>query len=101
MKLKKGDNVTVIAGKDRGKRGKILTMYLARARALVEGINVFRKHRRPKRQGEKGEVITVPRAIHISNVQFYCGSCGRGVRLGTRLEGDAKVRYCIRCKRVV
>ncbi len=101
MKLKKGDNVTVIAGKDRGKRGKILAMYVARHRALVEGINVFRKHRRPRRQGEKGEIIQLPRSIDISNVQFYCSSCGRGVRLGYHVEGEAKIRHCIRCKRAV
>ncbi len=101
MKLKKGDNVTVISGKDRGKRGKILAVYLARARALVEGINIFKKHQKPKRQGEKGETISVPRSINISNVQFYCGSCSRGVRLGYHLEGEAKVRNCVRCKRTV
>ena len=99
MKLKKGDNVTVIAGKDRGKRGKILAMYLAKARALVEGVNVFKKHARPKRQGEKGEVIVVPRSLAVSNIQFFCASCGRGVRLGYRIEGETKVRQCMRCKR--
>lgn len=101
MKLKKGDNVTVITGKDRGKRGKILAMYLSKSRVLVEGINVYRKHRRPRRQGEKGEVINLPRSLHISNIQFYCSSCGRGVRLGHHAEGEAKMRHCARCKRNV
>ena len=98
MKLKKGDNVIVITGKDLDKRGKILSINHEKNRLLVEGVNLYKKHQRPKRQGEKGEIITIPRTLHASNVQLYCGACGRGVRLGYRVEGEKKVRHCKRCR---
>jgi large subunit ribosomal protein L24 len=97
MNIKKGDNVVVITGKDLGKKGKILSVLLSKDRVLVEGVNLYKKHRRPRRQGEKGEVITVPRSLHASNVQLYCSSCARGVRTGYRFEGKTKLRHCKRC----
>lgn len=101
MRIKKGDNVVVIAGKDRGKQGKILRFDVASERLLIEGINLYKKHRKPRRQGEKGEMVTLPRTINASNAQFFCSSCGRGVRLGARIEGEKKVRYCKHCNRTV
>lgn len=98
MKLKKGDNVIVITGKDLDKRGKILSINNIKNRVLVEGINLYKKHQRPRKQGEKGEIITVPRTLNSSNVQLYCGACGRGTRCGYRVEGEKKIRYCKRCR---
>lgn len=66
--VKKGDMVTVIAGKNRGKSGKILRTFPKKNNVIVEGLNLYKKHVRPKRQGEKGEMIQVARPIHISNV---------------------------------
>ena len=69
MSIKKGDMVTVIAGKDRGKSGKVLGTMLEANRVLVEGINMYKKHKKPTKQGEKGQIVTLPRSIHRSNVK--------------------------------
>ncbi len=98
MHIKKGDTVYIRAGKDRGKTGKVLSFGRGRSRIAVEGINVYKKHSRPKRQGEKGESILVPRPLSASNVMLYCASCDTGVRAGVRSEGDKKTRFCKRCK---
>ena len=65
---------------------------------LVEGLNLYKKHGRPKRQGEKGEILTLPRPLEVSRVMLYCLNCKRGVRIGHRIEGAKKVRYCKRCQ---
>ncbi len=68
MSIKKGDTVEVIAGKDAGKSGKVIQVLPEANRVIVEGVNMFKKHQRPKKQGEKGQIVTVPRSIHRSNV---------------------------------
>lgn len=68
FKIKKGDTVRVITGKNKGKTGKVLRVYMKTERVLVEGLNVYKKHVRPKTQQEKGQVIEASRPIHISNV---------------------------------
>lgn len=72
--LKKGITVKVIAGKDKGKSGKVLRLDKARDRVLVEGINMYKKNKRPKKQGEKGEIISIPVPIHISNLSLAKGA---------------------------
>lgn len=69
MKIKKGDNVIVIAGKDKGKKGKIIRSLPVKSKVVVEGLNVLKKHQRPKRSGEKGSIINVAMPIHVSNVK--------------------------------
>ena len=101
MKLKKGDNVKVLSGKDRGKTGKVLAVFYDDAKILVEGVNLFKKHRRPKKQGEKGEVVTVPRPLHMGKVALVCGSCGKATRIGMRIEGEKKSRYCKKCGSII
>ena len=98
MNIRKGDNVQVIAGASRGKRGKVLVVNRAGGRAVVEGANLVKKHQRPKRQGEKGEIISLPRSIDASNILIVCPSCDKGVRIGFRMEGDKKVRFCKKCQ---
>lgn len=69
MNIKKGDMVTAITGKDRGKSGKVVGIFRESNRVLVEGINMYKKHKKPTKQGEKGQVVTLPRSIHRSNVK--------------------------------
>ena len=90
----------MIAGKDRGKSGKLLTVYPDRDRILVEGVNLYKKHVRPKRQGEKGEIVTLPRSLHASNAVLVCPRCGKSTRIGYRIDGKGgnKVRYCKHCE---
>jgi len=97
-RIKKGDNIMVIAGKDLGKRGKVLKMDLDKGRAIVEGINNIKRRQKPKRQGEKGSTITLPSPIRLSNIQPFCTKCKRGVRVNTEGTGKDKVRVCAKCK---
>lgn len=98
MKIHKGDTIKIITGKDKGKTGKVLKVLLKKNKILIEGLNLYKKHVRPKRQGEKGEVVLVPRPMDISNVMPVCSSCNRAVRVGHRFEAEIKVRYCKKCK---
>lgn len=95
--VKKGDNVKILRGKDAGKRGVVIRLALKENRVTVDGLNVFKKHSRPKRQGEKGEVVNVVRPLHVSNVQIVCGSCGKATRVGHRMNEKQKIRYCKKC----
>jgi len=97
-KIKKGDEVIMLSGKDRGRRGKILKVLVKSGRVVVEGLNLVKKHRRPKKQGEKGEVVLLPRAVDISNVALRCPHCDRPVKIGYRLSGDKKLRVCRKCQ---
>jgi len=101
IKVKKGDEVIVLKGKDRGKKGKVIKVLPKEGRVVVEGLNLVKKHLRPKRQGEKGEIIAVPRAINVSNVALWCPTCGKGVRVGYRIEGDKKIRICKKCQQLI
>lgn len=98
IKFKKGDEVIMICGRDRGKKGKILRVIAKSGRVVVESLNLVKKHRRPKKQGEKGEMILLPRAVDVSNVALRCPRCDRPVKIGFRLAGDKKLRVCRKCQ---
>lgn len=98
MRIRKNDTIKIITGKDKGKTGKVLKVLLKKNKILIEGLNLYKKHVRPKRQGEKGEIVLVPRPIDASNIMLVCSSCNRAVRVGYRFEGEIKVRYCKKCK---
>lgn len=101
MKIRKGDNVLVTAGKDRGKKGKVAKVFPQDDMVLIEGILMRRKHIRPKRQGEKGQTVQVPTPLHVSNVELFCAKCSKGVRVGHRTETGKKIRVCKKCKNPV
>ena len=101
IKIKKGDEVIMLAGKDRGKKGKILRVLRKNSKVEVAGLNMIKKNRRPTKQGEKGEIVSLPRPVDISNVALYCSSCGKGVRVGYRLSGDKKLRICRKCQNTI
>jgi large subunit ribosomal protein L24 len=92
MKLKKGDNVIVIAGKDKGKKGKIARVLTAENRVVVEGINMMKKHQRPRKSGEKGQVISIASPINASNVMFSDPKSGKPTKIGKKKVGDKIVR---------
>jgi len=101
MNIKKNDNILIIAGKDKGKTGKVLQVFNKEKRASVEGLNLLIKHLRPRKKGEKGQRIEFPSPINISNIMIICPSCGRATRVGHKiLVGDKKrkVRVCKKCK---
>jgi len=101
MKVKKGDNVLIIAGKDKGRTAKIIKSFPKDLKILVEGINLKKKHVRPKKEGENGQVVSIPAAMDISNVKVVCPKCGKATRVGYKVEKDQKVRICKKCNQEI
>lgn len=97
-KVKKGDTVKMLSGKDRGKTGKVIHVQPKDGKVSVEGLNLVKKHVRPRRQGEKGEVVAVPRFVPVSTVGVVCSNCGKATRVGFRIEKEEKIRFCKKCK---
>lgn len=96
MILKKGDNVKMLTGKDRGKNGKIL--FVLENRVVVEGLNTIKKHQKAKKQGQKGQIVSKERAVHVSSVQMICPKCGKATKLARKILGDHKLRICKKCQ---
>lgn len=88
----------MLAGKDRGKTGKIIEMRPEVSRVVVEGLNLVTKHQKPRKQGEKGQKIKMPIAVQISNVALVCPKCNKMTRVGYKLAGDKKLRACKQCE---
>ena len=98
MNIKKNDNVIMLSGKDRGKRGKILHVYPEVNKVRVEKLNMIKKHQRPKQQGQKGQIVSIERRVAASSVQLICPTCGKPTRIGHTIQGDIKMRVCRKCK---
>jgi large subunit ribosomal protein L24 len=96
MKLKKGDRVQVISGKDLGKQGEITRVIPERNRVIVDGVNVAKRHQRATRATMQGGIIDKDMPIHVSNVAIVCNTCGP-TRIGYRFEGGTKIRVCRKC----
>jgi large subunit ribosomal protein L24 len=92
MKLKKNDNVIVLTGKDKGKKGKIVRVLVDKNKVVIEGINMMKKHQRPRKSGEKGQMMNVSMPIHASNVMIVDPKTGKGSRIGKKKVGDKMVR---------
>jgi large subunit ribosomal protein L24 len=102
MKIRKNDTVLVIAGKDRGKKGKIRFAYPKDDQVIVEGVNMIKKHMRAVRQVRQAGIIEREAPIHVSNVMLLCSKCNHPTRVGFRfLEGGKKVRVCAVCHEVI
>jgi large subunit ribosomal protein L24 len=100
-RLKKGDTVKVIAGKEKGKTGKIMKIISKKARVTVEKLNLIKKHQKPDAKG-KGGILEKEGSLHISNVMFLCGKCNSAVKIGHRaLEDGKKVRICKKCNELL
>ena len=97
MKVKKGDKVQVIAGKDKGKQGTILRSVPTRNRVVVEGCGIVKKAVRPTQQNPQGGIMSVEAPIHVSNVMLICPSCKEATRVNIKREDGKKVRVCKHC----
>jgi large subunit ribosomal protein L24 len=97
FRIKRGDTVQVIQGKETGKKGKVLHVLEAEERVIVERVNFIKRHVRPSKKVPQGGVIEREASMHISNVKLVCPSCNQPARVGVRMEGDEKVRYCKKC----
>ena len=92
MRIKKGDNIIVISGKDKGKTGKVSKALPSENKIVVEGINVKKKHQRPKRANQKGQIISIASPLHVSNVMILDSKTGKGTRVGAKILEGKKVR---------
>jgi large subunit ribosomal protein L24 len=92
MKLKKGDNVIILTGKDKGKKSKIVLVLTKENKVLVEGINMMKKHQRPRKGGEKGSMKDIAMPMNASNVAILDPKTGKATRLGKKKVGDKFVR---------
>jgi len=101
MKIKKNDQVLIISGKDKGKKGKVLEVFPSVQKITVENINLAKKHRRARRQGEKGQVVEITRPLAVSNAKLICPKCGQAVRVGFKITEAGKLRICKKCEQEI
>lgn len=97
MRLHKNDTVLIISGKDKGKKAKVLKTFPKENKILVEGVNLMKKHQKPRKGGEKGQIIHLPGPLSASAAQLVCPKCGRGSRVGYKITGEKKYRVCKKC----
>ena len=97
MKIKKGDTVQVLSGNDKGKTGEVLEVIPKLQKVIVKGINIRKKHIKPRKQGEEGGIIPVECSIHSSKVSVVCPKCNKATRVGMIKEGKEKIRVCKKC----
>lgn len=98
MQIRKNDTVHILSGKDRGKSGKVLRVFPAESLILIEGLNLRKKHVRPREQGKKGQIVQIPARLPWSTVMLVCPSCGKPSRFASGTENGKKVRVCKKCK---
>lgn len=96
--IKKGDEVEVVAGKDRGRRGRVVNVLPKENRVMVEGVARVSRHAKPTKRNQQGGIVQQEAFIDLSNVQVVCRSCGKRTRIGHRVEGGVKARICRNCE---
>jgi large subunit ribosomal protein L24 len=102
LRIRKDDNVEVITGKDKGKKGKVIAVFPKQVKALVEGINFVKKHMRKTQQDQKGGIVQKEVPIHLSNLMLVCKRCNKSVKFGASLLKDgSKMRVCKSCGEVI
>jgi large subunit ribosomal protein L24 len=102
LKVKKGDTVMVISGKNAGKKGKVLDVLPRENKVLVEGVNMVKRHQRPTQAMPQGGIIDKEAPLHVSNVMVMCNKCDAPVRVGRQESGTGgRVRYCKKCGNVL
>jgi large subunit ribosomal protein L24 len=98
LKIRKGDRVRVLTGKDRGKEGEVMRALPRKGKVIVDGVNVAKKSQRPTQTTKQGGIIDKDMPLPVSNVALVCPSCGKPTRVGYRFDGSgAKVRTCKKC----
>ena len=97
MRIKKGDNVQVLSGNDKGKTGEVLEVIPKANKVVVKGVNVRKKHVKARRQGEESGIISVECSVPVSKVNVVCPKCGKVTKVGYSIEKDKKVRICKKC----
>lgn len=98
MKLKKGDKIKVRIGKDKGKTGVVEKVYANSKKALVTGINLYKRHVKKNEKMPQGGIIDIPRAMDVSKMSLVCPKCSKATRVGYKIEKDKKIRVCVKCE---
>ncbi|MCX5714731.1 MAG: 50S ribosomal protein L24 [Candidatus Omnitrophica bacterium] len=102
LKIRKGDTVHVMKGKDKGKKGRVITIFTENKKALVEGVNMLKKHKRRTRDDQQGGIVSIEAPISVSNLMVECKGCSRPARIGFKvLDNKAKTRYCKVCNEAI
>lgn len=100
--VKKGDHVLVLSGKDKGKKGKIMSVIPEKSSVIVEGVNMITKHAKPRNRYQQGGLVHQEAPIHSSNVMYICDKCGKPTKIGREiLENGEKARTCKKCSEVI
>lgn len=97
MKIKKGDKVKIMAGKDKGREGKVEKVYSKSDKIVIPGVNVYKRHIKKNDQMPQGGIVDVPRPIDASKVMLVCPKCGKTTRIGYKVEKNKKLRVCRKC----
>ena len=101
FKIRKNDTVEVIAGKDKGKRGIVLSVLTKKDAVIVSGVNIVKKAMKKRSQQDQGGIAEIEAPLNISNVGIVCKKCGRPVKIGYKMDGDKKVRVCRKCGEIL
>jgi len=105
-KIKVGDEVTILSGKDKGKQGKVIEIIPREGKLVVEGANIVKRHIRPTRRGQESGIVEKEAPIYISKVMLICPRCGKRTRVGVKilkkaLEKEEKLRFCKKCGEII
>jgi large subunit ribosomal protein L24 len=101
MKIKKGDKVTVLTGKDKGKTGIVERAFLKTSEVLVVGINIIKKHVKVSKKNPAGGIVEIARPLKVGKVALICPSCGKITRVGYEIKGKEKNRICKKCGKII
>lgn len=102
LHIKKNDSVIVLSGKEKGKRGRVLSVSPSKESLIIEKINIIKRHMKPSRKYTQGGIIEKEAPLHLSNVMLICPKCAKPTRIGnTSLQGGKKVRVCKKCREVM
>ena len=102
LRIKKNDTAIVLSGKNRGKRGRVISVNPSKEVVMIEGVNIIKRHMKPSKSNAQGGIIEKEAPVHISNTMLVCPKCSKPTRIGSSaLEGDKKTRICKKCKEVI
>jgi large subunit ribosomal protein L24 len=102
LSIKKNDTILVVTGKEKGKKGRVISINPTKSKILIERINIIKRHMKPSKKYSQGGIIEKEAPLHISNVMLVCSKCGKPTRIGNTILSDGKkVRVCKKCKEVI
>ncbi len=101
MKLRKGDEVRIVRGKDEGKTGKIEKIFPKENKVLIPNVNLYKRHRKARSQRQSSDIVTLTKPLPVGNVKLICPKCHLPTRVGFSKEGDRKERVCKKCKQII